>query len=130
MTDETKTPAAKKPRATPAKAKAAGAEGAAEGAAAGAGGVKLKDLIARVAEATGAKKPQVRNIVEATLKEISGALDKGEVMLLPGLGKLRVSRTREFEKGGSVVSLKMRRGAGKPGKNTDGEPLAEVGEAS
>ena len=27
-------------------------------------------------------------------------------------------------------SLKMRRGAGKPGKNTDGEPLAEVGEAS
>ena len=91
--------------------------------------VKLKDLIARVAEATGAKKPQVREIVEATLKEIGLSLDKGETLsLLPLLGRMSVNRTKELEQG-VMMLVKLRRGTGAPvDKNTAAEPLAEVGE--
>lgn len=91
--------------------------------------VKLKDLVARVAEATGAKKPQVREIVEATLKEIGLSLDKGETLsLLPLLGRMSVNRTKELEQG-VMMLVKLRRGTGAPvEKNTAAEPLAEVGE--
>lgn len=92
--------------------------------------MKLKDLVARVAEATGAKKPQVKEIVEAALTQIGMALDAGETVHLPALGKLKVNRTRALEQG-SVLSMKLKRGtAGKGTKNSAPEALAEDGEDS
>ncbi|GAB1480030.1 hypothetical protein MASR2M74_26010 [Paracoccaceae bacterium] len=92
--------------------------------------MKLKDLVARVAESTGAKKPQVKEIVEAALTQIGKALDSGETVHLPTLGKLKVNRTRALEQG-SVLSMKLKRGtAGKATKNSAPEALAEDGEDS
>ena len=110
----------------PAKAVVAEAVEAAEAALV----MKLKDLVARVAEATGAKKPQVKEIVEAALTQIGKALDSGETVHLPTLGKLKVNRTRALEQG-SILSMKLKRGtAGKVTKNSAPEALAEDGEDS
>ncbi len=92
--------------------------------------MKLKDLVARVAEATGAKKPQVKEIVEAALTQIGKALDGGETVHLPALGKLKVNRTRALEQG-AILSMKLKRGtAGKATKKSAPEALAEDGEDS
>lgn len=129
---KTTAPKAAAPKAakTPAKAaKTAVADGAGTVATA-APSMKLKELVARVAEATGAKKPQVKEIVEAALTQIGKALDSGETVHLPALGKLKVNRTRALEQG-SVLSMKLKRGtAGKATKNSAPEALAEDGEAS
>lgn len=92
--------------------------------------MKLKDLVARVAEATGAKKPQVKEIVEAALTQIGKALDGGETVHLPALGKLKVNRTRALEQG-AILSMKLKRGTvGKATKKSAPEALAEDGEDS
>ncbi|NTT85213.1 HU family DNA-binding protein [Tabrizicola fusiformis] len=92
--------------------------------------MKLKDLVARVAEATGAKKPQVKEIVEAALTQIGKALDGGETVHLPALGKIKVNRTRALEQG-AILSMKLKRGtAGKATKKSAPEALAEDGEDS
>lgn len=102
---------------------------AAEGAAAAAI-LKLKDLVAHVADVTGAKKPQVKTIIEAALAEIGRVLDKGEGLNLPPFGRLKVNRSRELGDG-TLLSMKLKRGAtGKGGKNTADEGLADSGEDS
>lgn len=136
-----KKPAAKKPaapkkpaaaaKAAPAKAaKPAPAEVVAEaaGEAVGATVTKIKELVARIAEATGQKKGAVKEIVEATLGEIGKALEQGEALHLPGLGRLRVSRSKAAGTG-TVMSVKVKRAGAKAAKNTSSEPLADDGEA-
>jgi hypothetical protein len=81
-------------------------------------GLKLKDLVDQVATATGAKKPDAKKAVEATLTAIAAALKSGSDLTLPPLGKLRVAKTV-----GSVLTLKLRqagedKGAAKPLANT------------
>jgi len=72
-------------------------------AVASSGGLKTKDLIDTVAAATGAKKPEVKKIVEATLMAIGRALATGNDMLVPPLGKLRVVKDN-----GVALTLKLR----------------------
>ena len=67
------------------------------------GGIKTKDLIDTVAAATGAKKPEVKKIVEATLLAIGRALATGNDMVVPPLGKLRVVKDN-----GIALTLKLR----------------------
>ncbi len=67
------------------------------------GGLKTKDLIDTVAAATGAKKPEVKKIVEATLLAIAKALATGNDMLVPPLGKVRVVKDN-----GVALTLKLR----------------------
>lgn len=67
------------------------------------GGIKTKDLIDTVAAATGAKKPEVKKIVEATLLAIGRALATGNDMVVPPLGKLRVVKDN-----GVALTLKLR----------------------
>jgi nucleoid DNA-binding protein len=138
--------AARKPTAktaTAAKASAAEADqaGAAEadqaGAEAGAPAVekanvelRLKGLVDRVIAASGAKKPAARSVTEAVLKELGDALSAGQVLNLPGLGKLRVTRPAEGPAG--AMTLKLRRpapGSEKPAEAA-AEPLADAGEDS
>lgn len=123
-------PAPKAAAAKAAKPAAPAAEVMAEaaGEAVGATVTKIKELVARIAEATGQKKGAVKEIVEATLGEIGKALEQGEALHLPGLGRLRVSRSKAAGTG-TVMSVKVKRAGAKAAKNTSSEPLAEDGEA-
>lgn len=88
--------------------------------------LKLRELVMRVVDATGGKKKDVKEIVEATLTQLGEALAKGEELNLPGVGKVRVARTVD-RAGRSMMTLKMR-SAGAPKKKEPQEALAEVGE--
>lgn len=140
----TKRPAAAATGTTPPKraaAKAAGRAGAAKAAGdktvrpvtltptAGAT-LRSRDLTARVAEATGAKMKDIRATIEATLSELGKALDAGEMLHLPPLGKVRITPAKA-EGGDGPMKLKLRRDAGTgPRKKAAKEALAEPGEAS
>ncbi len=70
-----------------------------------------RELFARVAEATEMKKPQVKQIVEATLAILGQALANGEALNLPPLGKVRIVRSRDAG-AAEVMTLKLRRKGG------------------
>ena len=92
--------------------------------------VKVKDLVDRVVSASDQNKREVRVIVEATLLELGKALEAGESLNLPPLGKLRIANQRSDDQG-VAMTLKLRRGGeNKPGKKAEKEALAEVGEDS
>lgn len=71
--------------------------------------LKVKDLVDRVAEATDGKRGQIKDIVEATLAVLGRALDAGETLNLPPIGKIRVSKAvSEGTKG--AMTVKVRKG--------------------
>lgn len=80
---------------------------------------KFKDLVERVAAASGQKPKDVRDVVAATLAELGKAIELGEALNLPPLGKIKLVRSRDLAVGASLT-LKLRRGgaAGEAG-NTD-----------
>ena len=92
--------------------------------------LRTRDLVARVAEATGAKAKDLRQAVEATLAELGKALDQGQTLQLPPLGKLMIS-PRKSDDATGPIKLKLRR-ATEPAqrKNSKKEALAEPDEAS
>lgn len=65
--------------------------------------LKTKDLIDMVAAGTGAKKADLRQIIEATLEAIGKSLATGIDMNIPPLGKLRVAKNAS-----PVMTLKLR----------------------
>ncbi len=92
--------------------------------------LKIKDLLERVALATDLNKNKVRAIVEATLNELGKALEAGEGVNLPPLGKIRIVNARTEEQG-SILTLKLRRMTPKSNDTSaDKDALAEVGEDS
>ncbi len=92
--------------------------------------LRTRDLVARVAEATGAKVKDVRDTVEATLAEIGRALDQGQSLQVPPLGKLSLA-PRKGADDTSPIKLKLRRAADpKVKKASKKEALAEPDEAS
>ena len=108
-------PKARAPRKEPAGAEERAAE------------MKIKTLVERVAEATGGKKKGVREVVEAVLHQLGEALQRGEGLNLPGLGRTKVAKTAE--KGGAHhMTLKLRRAPHKKHKAEGKEPLADDGE--
>ena len=70
--------------------------------------VKKKEMIARVAESSGIKRSDAKKVLEATLKELGDALQSGEELNLPPLGKLSVTRQREGT-GAHILITKLRR---------------------
>lgn len=91
--------------------------------------LRLKELVERVAASTGGKKNGVREVVEATLTQLGLALQNGEMLNLPALGKVRVAKT-QGSGAGAAMTLKLRRG-GEGGKkkaveNPAEQPLAET----
>ena len=89
-----------------------GADGAAAKAVVG---LRLKDLVDRIAVSTGLKKKDVKTVVEAALIQMGTALKAGENLHLVGLGKLRV--VRSAVEGGGAMTLKLRQGG--PGEKAD-----------
>ena len=88
--------------------------------------LKLRELVERVAEATGGKKKGLKEIVEATLTQLGAALAKGEELNLPGVGKVRVARSSD-RAGRTMMTLKVR-GTGAPREKQPKEALADAQE--
>jgi DNA-binding protein HU-alpha len=87
--------------------------------------LKKQALVDRVVTATGAKKKDVKLILEAALGVLGDALSAGEELNLPPLGKVKVNR-QKTEGGAEVLILKLRRGGGKVGAAQDpNEGVAE-----
>jgi DNA-binding protein HU-alpha len=76
--------------------------------------LKKQELVDRVVKASGAKKKDVKLIMEAALGVLGDALSAGEELNLPPLGKMKVNRQRD-EGNAEVLILKLRRGGGKGG---------------
>ena len=70
--------------------------------------MRKKDLVERVAAMTGAKKRDVKPVVEATLQMLGNALASGEMLALPPLGRAKVNRKRDLPSG-EVLMVKLRR---------------------
>ncbi len=91
--------------------------------------VKKKDFVDRVVAVSGAKKPVARDLTEAVLKVLGEALSKGESLVLPPLGKLRVARQLD-KSGGEVLQIKLKRMSAEAGakkaEKTGADPLAEA----
>ncbi|MCH2078523.1 MAG: HU family DNA-binding protein [Rhodobacteraceae bacterium] len=87
--------------------------------------LKKKELIDRVAVASGLKKPQARAAIEATLAILGEALEKGEAMNLEPLGKVKVQKEKDAG-AAKVYSCRVRRkkASAEPAK----APLAEAAE--
>lgn len=124
--------ARKKPLAAPVVEPAATPDTDLAEKAAGTVVLKLKDLVERITESSGAKKKDVKDIVEATLAQLGAALARGEAMSLQGFGHLRVARKSTADN--PVMTLKLRPGEGKGKAKSDDadakEGLAEDSEAS
>jgi nucleoid DNA-binding protein len=150
MAPRTTKPAAEKPAKPVAKAKAVAKTAAkpakpasqpkpvvrADSTASAKSGVaafKLRDLVEVVATATGAKKPDVKQTVEATLSALADALKGGADLNLPPLGRARIAKAAGKD-GAAVMTLKLRLGgAAKSGANVKTGPkqaLADDGEDS
>lgn len=84
--------------------------------------LRIRDLVVAVTEASGGKRKDVREIVEATLKVMGDALARGDDMNLLGLGRTRIARSMERD-GASHLTLKVRRGPHKA--KVEKEPLAD-----
>ncbi|MGL4311542.1 MAG: HU family DNA-binding protein [Paracoccaceae bacterium] len=95
-------------------------------AAPSAGTLRARELVAQVSAATGSKKPQVREIVEATLAAMGNALAEGRALNLPPFGKAHVTRTKD-RGGAEVMVLKLRRGTAKAAAAEQTEALADAG---
>ena len=113
--------------AEPVKSDVADEEGAAAEEGGKVGALKLRELISRVVEATGAKKKDAKSVVEATLEQLGAALVKGEELNLPGVGRVRIARSMD-KNGLSLMTLKVR-GAGAAKKKEPKEALADAEEA-
>lgn len=70
--------------------------------------VQKKDFVDRVVAATGAKRSEVKPIIEATLAQLGVALASGETLAVPPFGRARVNRERDL-RGGEVITLRLRR---------------------
>lgn len=87
--------------------------------------LKLRGLIERVTTASGAKKKDVKPIVEATLAELGRALSAGEELNLPPLGKAKVNR-QSNRNGVDMLIVKVNRGGPKAdAKKDEKEGVAE-----
>ncbi|WP_149589425.1 HU family DNA-binding protein [Tabrizicola flagellatus] len=84
------------------------------------GTVKLKDLVDQVAEATGARRADIKPTVEALLAAMGAALATGKALAAPPLGKLRVVKSK-----GPALTLKLRLA---DGPKAAGLALADDGE--
>lgn len=89
--------------------------------------LKLKQLVDRVAEATGGKKKGLREVVEAVLHQLGEALARGDELNLPGLGRGRVARAAE-KNGAAHLTLKLKRAPHKKRDTAAKEPLADDAE--
>ena len=71
--------------------------------------VQKREFVDRVVDATGAKKGDVKPIVEATLDQLGRAFASGETLVINPFGRARVSMKKDLQNGGEVINLRLRR---------------------
>jgi len=87
--------------------------------------LKKQEMVARIAAASGAKRKDVKQILEATLQVLGDALSKGEELNLPPLGKVKVNRAKA-DGGTEILTLRLRRSDAQSGEQKGGkEGLAQ-----
>lgn len=65
--------------------------------------LKLKELVEGVAQSTGQRKSVARDVVQATLAALANGLAAGRDVQLPGVGKLKVTRSKQTGRGQAVM---------------------------
>ncbi|MEZ5730816.1 MAG: HU family DNA-binding protein [Paracoccaceae bacterium] len=90
--------------------------------------LRKKGLIERVVKVSGAKKKDVKGIVEATLQVLGDALAAGESLALPPLGRAKVNRQKDLATGEMMV-VKLRRSSEDTDKAADREDASALAEA-
>ena len=78
--------------------------------------LRKKELFERVVTVSGAKKRDVKSIVEATLQVLGDALASGEALALPPLGRAKVNRHKDLATGEMLV-VRLRRNAESGGES-------------
>ena len=86
--------------------------------------LRKKELFERVVEATGAKKKDVKPIVEATLKLLGDTLSSGDDLVLPPLGKAKVSKQKDLGSAEMLV-IRLRRTEANSGSDSNSESECE-----
>ena len=90
--------------------------------------LKKKDFMSRATDRSGIKKADAKAAIDATLAVLAEALANGEDIILPPLGKLKVTREKAHPKG-RILMLRLQLIPGGAGEFSGGtEPLAEAGD--
>jgi Bacterial DNA-binding protein len=90
--------------------------------------LKKKEFMDRAIDRSGLKKADAKAAIDAALAVLAEALGQGDEMILPPLGKLKVTREKTHPKG-RILLLRLQlmpEGAGEFSGGT--EPLAEAGD--
>lgn len=72
--------------------------------------LKKPDLLDQLATRSGLKKRDAKLALDATLALIGEALARGEDLILPPLGRVRVVKAKDLGKGAQLLTLKLRSG--------------------
>ena len=83
--------------------------------------IKRKEFFERIAESSGARKGEVRKVAAATLEAISLALQAGEDLNIPPLGRIKLIKERQTaQRQALTVRIVLNAGQGE-----DNEALAD-----
>jgi hypothetical protein len=90
--------------------------------------LKKPDLLDQLATRSGLKKRDAKLALDATLTLIGEALARGDDLLLPPLGRVRVVKAKDLGAGAQLLTLKLRSGkdasqSGKTGLATAAEDV-------
>jgi nucleoid DNA-binding protein len=86
--------------------------------------LKKADLLDQIVARSLLKKREAKPVLDAALALIGEALARGDELMLPPLGKIRVVKTKDLGAGAQVLTLKMR--SGKDASQSDKTPLATL----
>jgi len=73
--------------------------------------LQKRQFLNRIAQRTGQRSADIRDIVEATLAELGDAIAAGQTLALPPLGRARINRQKDIS-GSEVIVLRLRRRKG------------------
>lgn len=86
--------------------------------------LKKKDFYERAAGKSGIKKPDAKAAIDATLATLAEALSAGQEVIIPPLGKIKMTREKATKQG-RILMLRLQLDAGDKGGS---EPLADAAE--
>lgn len=73
--------------------------------------LQKRQFLNAVAQRSGMRPAQIKDVVEATLAELGDAIASGQTLALPPLGRARVNRQKDLS-GSEVIILRLRRRVG------------------
>lgn len=73
--------------------------------------LQKRQFLNAVAQRSGMRPAQIKDVVEAVLAELGDAIASGQTLALPPLGRARVNRQKDVS-GSEVIILRLRRRGG------------------